>query len=81
MLEELGVVIDLPPAGVAATVAEVGIGFCFAPVFHAGHAPRRCGRGASSGIPTVFNFLGPLTNPARPSGIGDRLRRPRAWRR
>jgi anthranilate phosphoribosyltransferase len=64
VLEELGVVIDLPPAGVARTVDEVGIGFCFAPVFHAGtrHAgpPRR-----ELGVPTVFNFLGPLTNPAR----------------
>jgi anthranilate phosphoribosyltransferase len=64
VLEELGVVIDLPPEGVARTVAEVGIGFCFAPVFHAGmrHAgvPRR-----EIGIPTFFNFLGPLSNPAR----------------
>jgi anthranilate phosphoribosyltransferase len=71
VLEELGVVIDLDPAGVEATVAEVGIGFCFAPVFHAGmrHAggPRR-----ELGVPTVFNFLGPLTNPAQPnaSAIG-----------
>src|SRR6478609_4752623 len=66
VLEELGVVIDLPPAGVAQTVAEVGIGFCFAPVFHAGMrhagAPRR-----ELGVPTFFNFLGPLTNPARVS--------------
>ena len=64
VLEELGVAIDLPPEGVAATVAEVGIGFCFAPVFHAGmrHSggPRR-----ELGVPTVFNFLGPLSNPAR----------------
>src|SRR3954453_17067835 len=64
VLEELGVVIALPPAGVARTVDEVGIGFCFAPVFHAGtrHAgpPRR-----ELAVPTVFNFLGPLTNPAR----------------
>jgi anthranilate phosphoribosyltransferase len=64
VLEELGVVIDLPAAGVAATVDEVGIGFCFAPVFHAGMrhagAPRR-----ELGVPTAFNFLGPLTNPAR----------------
>jgi anthranilate phosphoribosyltransferase len=47
-------------------VTEVGIGFCFAPVFHPGfrHAsvPRR-----ELGVPTAFNFLGPLTNPARPS--------------
>jgi len=66
VLEELGVVIDLPAAGVAATVAGVGIGFCFAPVFHSGMrhagAPRR-----ELGVPTAFNFLGPLTNPARPT--------------
>ncbi|MEO9134870.1 MAG: anthranilate phosphoribosyltransferase [Jatrophihabitantaceae bacterium] len=64
VLEELGVAIDLPGAGVATTVREVGIGFCFAPVFHAGMrhagAPRR-----ELGVPTFFNFLGPLTNPAR----------------
>jgi anthranilate phosphoribosyltransferase len=64
VLEELGVAIDLPAAGVAASVAAVGIGFCFAPVFHPGmrHAgPTR----AELGVPTVFNFLGPLTNPGR----------------
>jgi anthranilate phosphoribosyltransferase len=64
VLEELGVVIDLDAAQVAATVREVGIGFCFAPVFHPGtrHAiPAR----RELGVPTVFNFLGPLTNPAR----------------
>lgn len=65
VLERLGVVIDLPADAVAATVTEVGIGFCFAPVFHSGmrHAggPRR-----ELGVPTAFNFLGPLTNPARP---------------
>jgi anthranilate phosphoribosyltransferase len=65
VLERLGVAIDLPAAAVARTVAEVGIGFCFAPVFHAGMryagAPRR-----ELGVPTPFNFLGPLTNPARP---------------
>jgi len=66
VLEELGVAIDLPAEGVQRTVAEVGIGFCFAPVFHAGMrhagAPRR-----ELGTPTFFNFLGPLTNPARVS--------------
>jgi anthranilate phosphoribosyltransferase len=79
VLEELGVAIDLPPAGVAATVAELGIGFCFAPVFHAGMrhagAPRR-----ELGVPTFFNFLGPLTNPARVSaaavGCADRRMAP-----
>jgi anthranilate phosphoribosyltransferase len=65
VLEELGVRIDLPAAGVAATVAACGIGFCFAPVFQPGlrHAsgPRR-----QVGVPTVFNQLGPLINPAQP---------------
>jgi anthranilate phosphoribosyltransferase len=67
VLEALGVVIDLPAAAVAHCVQEAGIGFFFAPVFHPGMrhagAPRR-----EMGIPTVFNFLGPLTNPARPVG-------------
>jgi anthranilate phosphoribosyltransferase len=64
VLEELGVVIDLPPAGVARTVEQVGIGFCFAPVFHPGM--RHAGPVRSQlGVPTAFNFLGPLTNPAR----------------
>jgi anthranilate phosphoribosyltransferase len=65
VLEELGVAIDLPAPAVARCVREAGIGFFFAPVFHPGmrHAagPRR-----EMGIGTVFNFLGPLTNPARP---------------
>lgn len=63
VLEALGVKIDLPPAGVEACIAEAGIGFCFAPVFHPAmrHAvPTR----RELGIPTIFNFLGPLTNPA-----------------
>jgi anthranilate phosphoribosyltransferase len=66
LLEALGVVIDLPGEAVARCVVEAGIGFCFAPVFHPGfrHAsvPRR-----ELGVPTAFNFLGPLTNPARPT--------------
>ena len=69
MLEALGVRIDLGPQQVARCVSEVGIGFCFAPVFHPSykHAgpPRR-----EIGVPTVFNLLGPLTNPAGPrSGL------------
>ncbi|MET0704590.1 MAG: anthranilate phosphoribosyltransferase [Mycobacterium sp.] len=64
-LEALGVRIDLGPDEVARCVAEVGIGFCFAPQFHpslrhAGAARREIG------VPTVFNLLGPLTNPASP---------------
>lgn len=65
MLEALGVRIDLGPDQVARCVAEVGIGFCFAQVFHPSYkyagAPRR-----EIGVPTVFNLLGPLTNPAGP---------------
>jgi anthranilate phosphoribosyltransferase len=66
LLEHLGVPLDLGPDEVAACVDEVGIGFCFAARFHPGmrHAavPRR-----EMGVPTAFNFLGPLTNPAQPS--------------
>ena len=74
VLEALGVVIDLGPAGVARCVAEAGIGFCFAPRFHPAmrHAiPIR----RELGVPTAFNFLGPLANPARVRrqvvGVGD----------
>ena len=74
VLEELGVVVDLPPAQVGTCLAEAGIAFCFAPVFHGGmrHAavPRR-----ELGVPTVMNVLGPLTNPTRPAaqavGVSD----------
>jgi anthranilate phosphoribosyltransferase len=64
VLEALGAVADLGPAGVARCIDEVGLGFCFAPRFHpamrfAGPVRRELG------IPTVFNFLGPLANPAR----------------
>ncbi|WP_317494367.1 anthranilate phosphoribosyltransferase [Haloechinothrix sp. LS1_15] len=65
VLEALGVAIDLSPAAVVDCVAEVGIGFCFAPLFHPAlrHAasPRK-----ELGVPTTFNLLGPLTNPAQP---------------
>ncbi len=64
VLEALGVVVDLAPAGVATCIAEAGIGFCFAPRFHPAMrhaAPVR----RDLGVPTVFNFLGPLANPAR----------------
>ncbi|PRW64993.1 anthranilate phosphoribosyltransferase [Actinopolyspora mortivallis] len=69
VLEELGVAIDLPPEGVRECVRRVGIGFCFAALFHPAMkhtaGPRR-----EIGIPTAFNVLGPLTNPARPgSGL------------
>ena len=74
LLEALGIAFDLGPAGVARCIDEVGIGFCFAPRYHAGmrHAgPTR----REIGVPTVFNFLGPLANPARPRrqvvGVSD----------
>src|SRR5215471_511826 len=62
-LEAVGVAIDLPPEGVARCVAETGFGFMFAPLYHPAmrHSivPRR-----EIGVRTVFNILGPLTNPA-----------------
>lgn len=65
VLEALGVAIDLPAAGVERCVAEAGIGFFFAPVFHPGMRHAAVAR-REMGVATVFNFLGPLTNPARP---------------
>jgi anthranilate phosphoribosyltransferase len=63
VLEALGVRIDLPAERVAACIDTVGLGFLFAPVFHPAmrHAagPRR-----ELGLRTVFNLLGPLSNPA-----------------
>jgi anthranilate phosphoribosyltransferase len=64
VLEALGVKIDLRAKAVAKCLETVGIGFMFAPIFHPAMkyaaAPRR-----EIGIRTVFNILGPLTNPAR----------------
>lgn len=65
VLEALGVAIDLPAAGVERCVTEAGIGFFFAPVFHPGMRHAAVAR-REMGVATVFNFLGPLTNPARP---------------
>ena len=80
VLEALGVVIDLGPEGVARCVTEAGIGFCFAPRYHPAmrHAiPIR----RELGVPTAFNFLGPLANPARVRrqvvGVGDPAMAPR----
>ena len=64
-LEALGVRIDLGPDEVARSVAEVGIGFCFAPQFHPSYRHASAVR-REIGVPTVFNLLGPLTNPAQP---------------
>jgi len=64
-LETLGVALDVPPEAQARVLARTRIVFMFAPLYHpslrfAG-APRR-----ELGVPTTFNFLGPLANPARP---------------
>jgi anthranilate phosphoribosyltransferase len=64
VLEALGVAIEIGPEGVARCVAEAGMGFCFAQRFHP--AMRFVGPVRKEvGVPTVFNFLGPLTNPSR----------------
>lgn len=66
MLEAIGVVIDLPAEQAARAGAELGITFCFAPVFHP--AMRHIGPiRRELGIRTVFNVLGPLANPALPA--------------
>ena len=65
LLEALGINIGLDGVGVEKTFAELGIGFCFAPVFHPAMrfaAPAR----KELATPTVFNILGPLANPAKP---------------
>ncbi|MFD0686881.1 anthranilate phosphoribosyltransferase [Actinomadura fibrosa] len=65
LLEHLGVAIDLPPKATARVAEQVGITFCFAPLYHPALRYAAKARG-ELGTPTVFNFLGPLTNPARP---------------
>ncbi|MGC3861365.1 anthranilate phosphoribosyltransferase [Micromonospora chersina] len=65
VLEYLGVPLDLDPEQVARCVTEAGIGFCFAARFHPGMRHTGPVR-REIGVPTAFNFLGPLTNPARP---------------
>lgn len=74
LLEALGVAITLDGPKVAQCVKELGIGFCFAPIFHPAMryaAPAR----KELGVPTVFNILGPLANPAKPQaaaiGVAD----------
>jgi anthranilate phosphoribosyltransferase len=65
LLESLGIKINLQGKGVEETFAQLGIGFCFAPVFHP--AMRFAANARKDlGTPTVFNILGPLANPAAP---------------
>lgn len=74
LLEALGININLDGVGVEKTFTELGIGFCFAPVFHPAMrfaAPAR----KELGVPTVFNIVGPMANPAKPKaaaiGVAD----------
>src|ERR1700754_133647 len=75
VLEALGVAIDLDPEAVARCIDEVGFGFMFAPRHHQATAHVRPAR-EGLGVRTVFNFLGPLTNPAGATrqlvGVADR---------
>jgi anthranilate phosphoribosyltransferase len=76
VLEALGVKIDLNAEQVQRCLKEVGIGFMFAPVFHPAMKHAAASR-REIGIRTVFNILGPLTNPAGAKaqvlGVGDEL--------
>ena len=74
VLEALGVRIDLGPTEVAQCVEQAGMGFCFAPNFHP--AFRHAGPTRKElGVPTIFNLLGPMANPADVAfmvvGVGD----------
>lgn len=63
LLEAWGVAISLPPAAVARCIDEVGIGFCFAQAYHPAMRHVMPAR-RELGVRTVFNFMGPLSNPA-----------------
>jgi anthranilate phosphoribosyltransferase len=64
VLEELGVRLDLTPEQVAVVAGKAGITFCFAQTFHPAYRHTGTAR-KEVGVPTTFNFLGPLTNPAQ----------------
>ena len=76
LLEALGVVIDLPPPSTERLMAETGVVFLFAALYHPAlrhtAVPRR-----ELGVPTVFNSLGPLANPARPAALAVGVADPR----
>jgi anthranilate phosphoribosyltransferase len=65
LLENLGININLNGSQVEENFATLGIGFCFAPIFHPAMKFAASAR-KELGVPTVFNILGPLANPARP---------------
>ncbi|KJS63629.1 anthranilate phosphoribosyltransferase [Streptomyces rubellomurinus] len=66
VLEKLGVALDLPARRVAEVAEEVGLTFCFAAKFHPSMRHAATAR-RDLGVPTAFNILGPLTNPAKVS--------------
>ena len=63
VLEKLGVNLDVTPETVERCIAEIGVGFLFAPALH-GAMKHAIGPRREIGIRTIFNILGPLTNPA-----------------
>jgi len=68
VIEALGIKLNMDAIQVAHSVEQTGIGFCFAPQFHPAMknvAPAR----KAAGVPTIFNILGPLANPAQPKSI------------
>lgn len=75
LLEALGIKIDLTGAEVEQTVYKIGIGFCFAPIFHSSMKHAAAAR-KELGVPTVFNILGPLANPAKPKACAIGVARP-----
>jgi anthranilate phosphoribosyltransferase len=79
VLSALGLNLELDPSEVADVFHQVGITFVFAAKFHPGFRHAATAR-KDMGIPTVFNILGPLCNPARPEasavGVSDAFRAP-----
>jgi anthranilate phosphoribosyltransferase len=68
VLQALGVTIEMDPLEVAECASSIGIAFCFAPAFHPAlrfAVPTR----RELGVPTIFNIVGPLANPARPEAM------------
>ncbi|HTU75124.1 MAG TPA: anthranilate phosphoribosyltransferase [Trebonia sp.] len=76
VLEALDVVIDLPPSATELLAQEIGVAFLFAPLYHPGFRHTGPVR-RDLGVPTAFNFLGPLTNPVRPSALAVGVADPR----
>lgn len=75
VMEALGINIDLTPEQIAKSIDEIGIGFCYTPNFHPVTQTLRQLR-KKLNVPTIFNLLGPLLNPAQPKylllGVADK---------